>query len=88
MHSPIKLQIDENGRMFFKLVENIVGKGEIALMRNFSFSHSVFKRLMLQTRKNQGSCGQGLRGISPFPTAFSKDFYCRHVKTRACVAKG
>ena len=27
----------------------------------FSFSHSVFKRLVLQTRKNQGLFGKGLR---------------------------
>ena len=26
--------------------------------------------------------------ISPFPTVFSKDLYCRHVKTRACLGKG
>ena len=29
-----------------------------------------------------------LRAISPFPTEFSKDFYCRHIKTRACLGKG
>ena len=29
-----------------------------------------------------------LRAISPFLTVFSKDFYCRHVKTRACLGKG
>ena len=29
-----------------------------------------------------------LRSISPFPTVFSKDLYCRHVKTRACLGKG
>ena len=23
-----------------------------------------------------------------FPTVFSKDLYCRHVKTRACLGKG
>ena len=23
-----------------------------------------------------------------FPTVFSKEFYCRHVKTRACLGKG
>ena len=28
------------------------------------------------------------RAISPFPTVFSKDLYCRHVKTRACLGKG
>ena len=25
--------------------------------------------------------------ISPFPSVFSKGFYCRHVKTRACLGK-
>ena len=44
-------KFDENGRKFFKRVENDVGKREIALQR------------------------------------FSKDFYCRHVKTRACLGK-
>ena len=29
-----------------------------------------------------------LRAISPFPTVFSKDLYCRNVKTRACLGKG
>ena len=30
-------------------------------MSNFSFSYSVFRRLVLQTRKNQGLFGKGLR---------------------------
>ena len=30
---------------------------------NFSFSHSVFKRLVLQTRKNQGLFGKELTSI-------------------------
>ena len=35
-------------------------------MSNFSFSHSVFQRLVLQTRKNQGLFGKGLvQGILP-----------------------
>ena len=25
--------------------------------------------------------------ISPFPTVFSKDLYCKHIKTRACLGK-
>ena len=29
-----------------------------------------------------------LRAISPFPAVFSKDLYCRQVKTRACLGKG
>ena len=37
-------------------------------------------------------CGKrrncSLRAISPFPSVFSKDLYCRRVKTRACFGKG
>ena len=37
-------------------------------------------------------CGKrrncSLRAFSSFPTVFSKDFACRHVKTRACLGKG
>ena len=36
-------------------------------------------------------CGKrrncSLRAISPFPTVFSKELYCRHVKTRACLGE-
>ena len=41
-------------------VENTVGKGEIARYEQFLFSHSVFKRSVLQTRKNRGLFGKGL----------------------------
>ena len=41
-------KLDENGRKFSKWVENSGGEGEI-----------VFKRLILQTRKNQGLFGKG-----------------------------
>ena len=33
-------------------------------MSNFSFSHSVFKRLVLQIRKNQGLFGKGLKAFT------------------------
>ena len=37
-------------------------------------------------------CGKrrncSLRAISPFPTVFPKDYYCRRVKFRACFGKG
>ena len=33
---------------------------KLLITNNFSFSHSVFKRLILQTRKNQGLFGKGL----------------------------
>ena len=48
-----------NGRKFSNQVENNVVKGEIAVTSNFSFSHSVFKGLVLQTRKNQSLFGKG-----------------------------
>ena len=35
-------------------------KEKLLVRSNFSFSHSVFKRLVLQTRKNQGLFGKGL----------------------------
>ena len=49
-----------DGRKFSKWVENTVEKGELLVTSNFSFSHSVFNRLVLQTRKNQGLFGKGL----------------------------
>ena len=45
---------------FFKQVENTMGKGEMLITSNFSFSHSVFKRHVFQTRKNQVLFGKGL----------------------------
>ena len=50
----------ENGRKVSKQIENTVGKGEIAHKSNFSFSHSVFIRLVPQTRKNQDLFGKVL----------------------------
>ena len=48
----------ENGRKFCKWIEKAVEKGKIAI--NFSFCHSVFKRVIQQTRKNQRLFGKGL----------------------------
>ena len=36
-------------------------KEKLLVTSNFSFSHSVFKRLKQQTDKNQGLFGKGLR---------------------------
>ena len=56
----------------FNLVENTVGKGENAGYRTFfSFSHCVFKRLIQQTRKNQGLFGKGLRMIGEYRPRFN-----------------
>ena len=46
-------------------------KEKLLIMSNFSFSHSVFKRLVLQTRKNQGLFGKRLthyHTMTPFDT--------------------
>ena len=40
-------------------------KEKLLVMSNFSFSQSVFKRLVLQTRKNLGLFGKGLNPITP-----------------------
>ena len=32
--------------------------------------------------------GETAKTISPFPTVFPEDFYCRHLITRACLGKG
>ena len=51
----------ENDRKLFKQVEKHSGKKRKCSLRAFlSFSHSVFKRLVLQTCKNQGLFGKGL----------------------------
>ena len=53
-------KLDENHRKFSKGIENTVGKGEIARYEQFLLSHSFFKSLLLQTRKNQGLFGKGI----------------------------
>ena len=43
-------------------LKTLCEKEKLLVSSNF-FSHSVFKRLVLQTRKNQGLFGKGLREI-------------------------
>ena len=50
-------KFDENGRKFSKWVKNTGKKEKLLIMSSFSFSYSVFTRLVLQTRKNQGLSG-------------------------------
>ena len=54
------LKFNKYGGKFSKRVENTLGKGEMLVLSNFSFSHSVFKGLVLETCKNQGLFGKGL----------------------------
>ena len=46
-----------------KWLENTVGKGEIDLYELVSFTHGVFKRHVLQTRKNWPLFGNGQKGV-------------------------
>ena len=42
-------------------------------------------------KKVENTVGKGeiaLPAISPFPTEFSNDLNCRHIKTRASLGKG
>ena len=60
-------EIYENSRKLSYRVENTVEKGEIARSSNFSFPRSIFKRLVLHTRKNQGLFGKGLTNFKTCP---------------------
>ena len=57
-----KLNVTKMIVSVFDRVENIVGKGEIVCTSNFSFSHNVFKRLLLsQMHQKVSLCGNGLK---------------------------
>ena len=53
-------RFDENGQRFPKGKKTLWEKEKLLITSNFSISLSVFKRLVLQTRKNQGLFGKGL----------------------------
>ena len=74
-------EFDENGIKFSKWAENTVLKGE----SNFSFSRSVFKRLLLKTRKNQGLFGKGLKKNNCICSTLT--FIFQGTPTFVCVAQ-
>ena len=53
-------KFDESSRKFSKGIETLWVKEKLLIMSNFSFSHSVFKRLVPQGRQNVFLCGNGL----------------------------
>ena len=55
-------ELDENGRKFFKRVD-LWEKEKLLVTCNFSFSSTVFKRLVLQKRKKQSLFGKGLKAF-------------------------
>ena len=58
--------------VFSKRIEILWEKEKSLVTSTFSFSHSVFNRLVLQTRKNKGFSGKGLI----FAGDKSKDALC------------
>ena len=65
-------KFNENGRKFSKWAENTVGKGEIDLKEQFLLFPQYFKRLVLQTRKNQGLFGKEFKHILGYCYLFTK----------------
>ena len=53
--------------------KTLLEKEKLLVPSNFSFSHSVFKGLVLQTRKNQGLFGKGLN-----------DDFCLRLERKRC----
>ena len=72
-------KFDENATKFFNWVEKTLGEKEklliMLILAHFSFSHSVFKRLVLQKRKNQGLFGKGLKCANTVRVKPRKDMY-------------
>ena len=52
------------GKSSPKGLKTLWEKEKLLVMSNFSFSHSVFKRLLLQRRKNQGLFGKGSKAFA------------------------
>ena len=52
---------------------------------NFSFSHSVFKRLVLQTRKNQGLFGKGLRVVKSWDCVVKSYVFKRQIASEIAI---
>ena len=57
-------KFDENGGKFSKMGRKHWEKEKLLITSNFSLSYSVFKRLVLQTRKNQGLFGKGSKNTN------------------------
>ena len=55
------LKFDENGGKFSKKVETLCEKDRLLVTSNFSFSHSVFKKLVQQIRRNKDMDGKRLK---------------------------
>ena len=81
-HRLQKVSLCGNGLKLMKMTESHQKRVENTGKRKncqFSFSHSVFKRLVLQTCQNQGLYGKGLRNIVGEKMVVSSIFSFAHV---------
>ena len=77
------LKFDKHDGNFSKRVEKHCGKRRNCLLR------LKWQKVVQMGRKHCGkrrNCSS--RAISPFPTAFSEDLYCRHLKIPAGFGNG
>ena len=65
----------------YKSFENLLVKEKLLIMNDFSFSHTIFIRLVLQTRKNLGLFGRGssLYNMTIFDRSKLKTFADKNV---------
>ena len=69
-------KFDENSRKLSKQIEKTLWEKEkLLVMSNFTFSHSVFKRLVLETHKNKGLFGKGLNCTRSSPNKITSILY-------------
>ena len=77
--------------LFCLILSQITNLDSSKLKESADDSFKLVKNGRKFSKKGRKHCGErrncSLRAISPFPTGFSKDLYCRHVKTRACLGK-
>ena len=62
-------------------------KEKLLVTSNFSFSHSVFKRLVSQGRQKVSLCGNGLRGNLSFTHRFIKRLLLQTSKNQGLFGK-
>ena len=85
----------KNFRCYQNIVKNIVRKEDTACYKQispfltmFSTLYGTYSSLKMHFKMSSAICLTmsqskflSLRAISPFPTEFSTDLFCRHVKT-------
>ena len=83
MFSDDNFEFYENGVKFSEWTENDVGKGEIACHEQFLLFLTVFKRLVLQTHKDKGLFGKGLRALH---TVYIPYIYAHTIYSEYCLS--